>query len=140
MSKEYRYNLSFAELLDRATIIFLKIAASKGGNEAFATEFNDTLHDIQLHLDEKPMTAEMIRGLISLSMVNKFIFDNETYVRDADDNANVDDETLLAKLKESHKANSLRAASKKHIQLQRGGRVDEKLNYGKSSDFWNISF
>ena len=52
----------------------------------------------------------------------------------------ITDEELLPMLKESHKANSLRGEAKRHIQVQRGSRIDKKLNYGRSSGFWNIDF
>jgi len=140
MSKQLKYGLSFAELCDRAQIVTLKVIASKERNEAFEKELDDIYHDIQIHLDEIPMTAEMLRGFTVLNLVNQFIFSNETFVRDVDDNGGVEDSVLLSKLQESHRANSLRASAKKHIQIQRGSRVDLKLNYGKSSNFWNITF
>lgn len=134
------YSLSFAELCDRAQIVTLKITHSKEPNESFEKELDDILHDIQLHLDSKPINSQQVKGLIVLGMVNKFIWDNESFVRDADDNGNVPDEELLARLKLSHKANSLRAAAKKHIQSNRSERVDEKLNYGLENNFWNIKW
>lgn len=135
------YSYSFAELCDRLQIVTLKIIASTGKNESLEKEQGDILHDIQYHLRRTPMNAEMIKAFTVLAFVNKFIFDNETFVRDADSCAEqIDATTLLNKLKASHKANSLRAASKKHIQNQRGERVDEKLNYGKEDGFWNIQY
>lgn len=139
MSKQYRYQYSFAELLDRAGIVLMKIANSPNADTPFHVELKDILHDIQLHLNEKPMTAEMVRGLIVLTQVNFFIWGNEKAVRDADD-GKISDEELIIMLKESHKANSLRGEAKKHIQLQRGSRTDEKLNYGRTAGFWNIKF
>ncbi len=137
----FAYNYSFAELCDRASIVLMKIANSNDTNkEAFEQELRSILHDIQLHINQTPIDAEMIKGIIVLTQVNSFIWGNESFVRDADDNGNVDDETLLSKLKESHKANSLRAAAKKHIQNQRGERVDEKLNYGRDAGMWNIKW
>lgn len=138
MSKELKYGYSFAELLDRATIVAMKIANSKDP-KAFEEELKDILHDIQIHLNEKPMTAEQVKGLIVLTQVNAFIWRNEEAVRDSDD-GKVSDEDLLPMLKKSHQANSLRGEAKKHIQLQRKSRVDEKLNYGKSSGFMNMKF
>lgn len=138
MSKQYRYQYSFAELLDRAGIVLMKIANATDP-KAFEAELKEILHDIQLHLNEKPMTAEMVKGLIVLTQVNFFIWGNEKAVRDADD-GKISDEELLPMLKESHKANSLRGEAKKHIQVQRGSRTDEKLNYGRTAGFWNINF
>lgn len=140
MTIDILYSLSFAELCDRAQIVLMKISHSTEPSEAFEKELNDILHDIQLHLDNKPLDAQQVKGLIVLTQVNSFIWQNESFVRDADDKGGVPDEELLAKLKLSHKANSLRAAAKKHIQNHRLERVDEKLNYGKDADFWNIKF
>lgn len=133
-----KYSYSFAELLDRAGIVIMKIANSKD-SKAFEVELADILNDIQIHLDQKPMNAEQVKALIILTQVNSFIWGNEKAVRDADD-GKITDEELLPMLKESHKANSLRGEAKKHIQIQRGSRTDEKLNYGRTSGFWNIDF
>lgn len=137
---ELKYSYSFSELCDRMQIVLLKIIASQSDYHALENEVKDIMNDIQIHLDNKPMNAEMVKGLMVLGFVNMFIFGNETFVRDAGDNGNVDDVILLARLKDSHKANSLRAEAKKHIQNQRSERVDPKLNYGKSVDFWNIKW
>jgi len=133
-----RYSYSFAELLDRAGIVAMKIANSTDP-KAFEAELSDILSDIQIHLDQKPMDAEQVKALIVLTQVNSFIWRNEQAVRDADD-GKITDEELLPMLKESHKANSLRGEAKKHIQTQRSERTDGKLNYGRSSGFWNIDF
>ena len=135
------YSLSFAELLDRLSIVELRNINSKEPNEKIQEEIKDILHDIDLHLAEKPMSGEQVRGLIILSYVNKFIWDNESSVREEEDCSNQTySHELLEKLKQSHKANSLRAEAKKHIQNQRQERIDEKLNYGKQVDMWNIKF
>lgn len=139
MTLHLKYGYSFAELLDRLQIVILKIINSSERNSALETEVSDIMNDIQIHLQSTPMNAEMIKGLIVLGFVNQFIFNNETEVREAE-NSNISDADLLAKLKETHKANSLRAAAKKHIQSQRGERIDPKLNYGKEDNFWNISW
>ncbi len=138
VDRVFSYSYSFAELCDRLQIVMLKVINSPSQNEALQSEINTILHDIQLHLSQKPMDAEMVKGLVVLGFVNQFIFNNETTVRDADDNGSIDDATLLQTLKKSHRANSLRASAKKHIQNQRGERVDEKLNYGKTEGMWNI--
>ena len=78
-----RYSYSFAELLDRATIVTMKIA-NASDPKAFEQELSDILNDIQIHLNEKPMTAEQVKGLIVLTQVNFFIWGNEKAVRDAD--------------------------------------------------------
>lgn len=132
------YSLSLAELLDRANIVLMKIAHSDKFDNPFQKELIDILHDIQIHLDETPLNAEAVKGLIVLTQVNSFIWQNEEMVRDV--KGDVEDSVLLAKLKESHKANSLRAEAKKHIQNQRNGRIDNKLNYSMSENFWNIHF
>lgn len=134
------YSYSFAELNDRLGICLLKLAACTAPDASLEQEIKGIQTDLDEHLKAIPVNAEQLKGITVLNHVNKFIFDNETYVRDADDNGNVEDAVLLAKLKESHKANSLRAAAKKHIQNQRGERVDLKLNYGKENNFWNIKF
>ena len=58
-----KYSYSFAELLDRANIVTMKIANSFDP-KAFEAELSDILNDIQIHLDEKPMNAEQVKGLI----------------------------------------------------------------------------
>lgn len=134
----FRYSYSFAELCDRASIVIMKIANSIDP-KSFEEELKDILHDIQIHLNEKPMTAEQVKGLIVLTQVNSFIWRNEEAVRDSDD-GKISDEELLPMLKKSHMANSLRGQAKKHIQLQRSQRTDDKLNYNMAKGFWNMSF
>lgn len=131
------YNYSFAELCDRLGIVVLKQINSKEKNLALDAEINEILHDIDLHIKQTPINAEMIKGITVLAYVNKFIFDGETDVREKMDENNPE---LLPKLIATHKANSLRAASKKHIQNQRNERIDPKLNYGNETGLWNITF
>ena len=137
---DVKYSLSFAELCDRAQIVLLKIINSPEPNEALRKELFDILTDVQQHINEKPITAEMLRGIMVLGFVNQFIFSNETIVRDEDFGKKLDDDKLLEVLKKSHKANSLRAEAKKYIQQQRQERQDPKLNYGKNEGMWNIDF
>ena len=137
---DVKYSLSFAELCDRAQIVLLKIINSPKPNEALRKELFDILTDVQQHINEKPITAEMLRGIMVLGFVNQFIFSNETIVRDEDFGKKLDDDKLLEVLKKSHKANSLRAEAKKYIQQQRQERQDPKLNYGKNEGMWNIDF
>lgn len=137
---DVKYSLSFAELCDRAQIVLLKIINSPEPNEALRKELFDILTDVQQHINEKPITAEMLRGIMVLGFVNQFIFSNETIVRDEDFGKKLDDDKLLEVLKKSHKANSLRAEAKKYIQQQRQERQDPKLNYGKDEGMWNIDF
>ena len=118
----------------------LKIINSPEPNEALRKELFDILTDVQQHINEKPITAEMLRGIMVLGFVNQFIFSNETIVRDEDFGKKLDDDKLLEVLKKSHKANSLRAEAKKYIQQQRQERQDPKLNYGKNEGMWNIDF
>lgn len=137
---DVKYSLSFAELCDRGQIVLLKIINSPEPNEALRKELFDILTDVQQHINEKPITAEMLRGIMVLGFVNQFIFSNETIVRDEDFGKKLDDDKLLEVLKKSHKANSLRAEAKKYIQQQRQERQDPKLNYGKDEGMWNIDF
>ena len=137
---DVKYSLSFAELCDRGQIVLLKIINSPEPNEALRKELFDILTDVQQHINEKPITAEMLRGIMVLGFVNQFIFSNETIVRDEDFGKKLDDDKLLEVLKQSHKANSLRAEAKKYIQQQRQERQDPKLNYGKNEGMWNIDF
>ena len=137
---DVKYSLSFAELCDRGQIVLLKIINSPEPNEALRKELFDILTDVQQHINEKPITAEMLRGIMVLGFVNQFIFSNETIVRDEDFGKKLDDDKLLEVLKKSHKANSLRAEAKKYIQQQRQERQDPKLNYGKNEGMWNIDF
>lgn len=137
---DIKYSLSFAELCDRGQIVLLKIINSDNHNEALSKELFDILTDIQQHINEKPITAEMLRGIMVLGFVNNFIFTNESIVRDEDFGSQLEDEKMLEILKKSHKANSLRAEAKKYIQQQRNERQDPKLNYGKNEGMWNIDF
>lgn len=136
MSKQLKYHLSFAELVDR-----LNVAQSKecySGTDKYAQEIQDILHDIQVHLDSGiVVTAEMVRAIVILTQSNSAIWINEDFARLNPDNA--DYEKTAKALTYTHKLNGTRSIAKTWIQKIIGGRTDEKINCVAEKSAWKFS-
>lgn len=137
MSKEYKYNLSFAERIDR-----LNIAQSKecySGSDKYYYEIRDIIHDIQVDLDNGVVvTAEMIRAIVLLTQSNLAIWLNEQSIRDGI--GKMDDKETAQALTYTHRLNGNRSSSKERIQNLIGGRTDPKLNCLAQGTAWMIKW
>jgi hypothetical protein len=125
-----KYAWSFAELVDRLSIVIQKIAHSETEDmrELFAQERDLIIHDIDLYISEGvKMDGKMLSDAMSLQIVNCAIWNGESAGRGDGKEKNYE---------LTHALNSNRAEVKKHISERANGRVDYKLNYGKS--IWNL--
>lgn len=131
MTETRQYQLSFAELCDRLSIVIQKIAFSETEEMklAFVKERDEIVHDINLFIKEglTPITGEMLVRICSLQLINYAIWTNESGGRG-------DGETKNYEL--SHALNANRAEVKKKIQMLCSGRIDHKLNYIKGA--WDL--
>lgn len=120
---ERKYRWSFAELIDRSTIIWQKIihAETDEMRSEFVKERDEIVHDLNLFISEGvKVTGEILVNALALQLVNREIWLNEAAGRGEDGKADYP---------YTHKLNSDRAKIKKNIQNKIGGRVDHKLNF-----------
>lgn len=137
MSKEYRYNLSFAEKVDRICICQSK--ESYSGTDKYQQEIKDILHDIQVDLDNGvKVTAEIIRAIVVLTQSNLAIWLGEDDIRKGQ-STKTDKEKAEA-LTQTHLLNGTRSISKTRIQNLIGGRTDEKIQCIAENSAWNINW
>lgn len=122
MTQERAYNYSFAELIDRLSVITQKeiYEASADKSKSYYEERKNILHDLNVMVSEKPIDAETIHAIMLLQLCNSHIWENESSARGDGENAN---------FLHTHRLNADRAEIKRHIQEMRGGRIDHKLNY-----------
>lgn len=131
-SEKREYVWSFAELLDRLSVITQKIIYSENEDmqAAFKQERDNIVHDIDLYLEEGvKVTGKSIEAIMTLQLVNSHIWENESAFRGDGEKAD---------LIKTHKLNSDRASMKRFLQESCGGRIDYKLNYGLG--IWKYPF
>jgi hypothetical protein len=128
---ERLYKWSFAELLDRVSIVQMKIVFSETEEmrQEFISERDAIVHDLNAFIKEGvEVTGEILVAAMALQMVNHAIWTNESGSRG-------DGEAKNYEL--SHSLNSDRATIKKHISQKANGRIDHKLNYGMGT--WDFA-
>jgi hypothetical protein len=131
-SQVKKYMPSFAELVDRLTIVQQK--ENVNPNPEFAKEIKDILHDIDLDIKNGvTLNADIIRAIVVLTLANQAIWINEDAARGGEGENNL----IL-----THSLNGTRSTSKTKIQNIIGGRVDPKLNCLAADEkpIWNISW
>lgn len=137
MSKDYRYNLSFAEKIDRLNICQSK--ESYSGTDKYANEIKDILHDIQVDLDNGvAITSDMIRAIVVLTQSNLAIWLGEDDIRKGESTKT--DKEIADALKQTHLLNGTRSLSKTRIQNLIGGRTDDKINCLAANSAWKINW
>ncbi len=119
-----KYLPTFAELIDRMTICQLKSIFIPSSKEAYDQEISDIKHDLDQIIKEKDidLTAELIRAVSIVMLSNRYIWENESKVRNSAD----DDESNLLKL--THSINGVRNTAKNVISKELGERVDLKTD------------
>ena len=119
-----KYLPTFAELIDRMTICQLKSIFIPDNKEAYDEEISDIKYDLDQIIKEKniDLTAELIRAVSIVMLSNRYIWENESKVRNSAD----DDESHLLKL--THSINGVRNTAKNVISKELGERVDLKTD------------
>ena len=118
-----KYLPTFAELVDRLSIVTLKSIFIPANKAAYDQEAKDILHDINAIIKEKNivLNAEAIRAIQVIQLANRYIWENESKVR-AEGNQD------LALLKLTHSINGVRNTAKNVLSKQLGERVDLKID------------
>ena len=118
-----KYLPTFAELIDRLSIVQLKFIFIQEHSEEYKHEMNDIIHDINLIIQEKnvQLTGEMIINIMRVQLTNRYIWENETKARSGGDS-----QDKLLKL--THSINGVRNTAKNMISNEIGERVDLKVD------------
>lgn len=118
---------SLSDLVDRLTIVQMKAVFIPEQKDKFLEERAAIEHDIDLIIQEKEITigAAEIHAIIVIMLANRWIWENESKIRNATDK---DHETQLARLKATHAINGVRNAAKNELSAVDGGRLDYKLD------------
>ena len=127
-----KYLPTLSELVDRLSIIQLKEVFIPEHKGEYAQEIQDIVHDIQIELEGKEITGEVIRAIVVLAQMNLHIWHNESEVRKGSGDGN---------LELTHGINGIRNTAKNKIQEIAGGRKDYKIDC-LAADFkdWEISW
>ncbi len=109
------------ELIDRLSIVQLKMIYIPEYTAEYADECNMIKHDIDLLLEEQPLkiNARGIWAILIIMLANRVIWENESKARSDGQEAN---------LKFTHSINGVRNRAKNIIAEMVGGRKDYKID------------
>ena len=129
---ERKYLPTFADLVDRLSIVLLKSIYIPEHRKAYRDEMMLIKHDIQV----LGFDAALIFDIMVLMLSNREIWLNESKAR-----AGGSEQDKL--LKFSHSLNGIRNQAKNRISIVNGGRLDLKIdslaaNLPKEFGNWNI--
>ena len=114
---------TFAELIDRLSIVTLKSVKIPNNKEAYENEAQDIMHDIEEIIIERSvkLTGQMVRAIQIIMLSNEIIWTNESKAR-----AGGSEQDKL--LKFTHSVNGVRNLAKNVISNEMGERIDLKLD------------
>jgi hypothetical protein len=117
-----KYLPTLAELIDRATIVQLKMIFISEHRDEYIAEQQLIEHDIELILKSlPPLGALELRAIAIIMLANRFIWENESKAR-----AGGPEQDKLLKL--THSINGIRNLAKNVIARFENGRLDYKLD------------
>ena len=118
-----KYLPTFAELIDRLAIVQLKYIFIPENSDAYKTEMDDIIHDLNLIIQEKDIkiTGDMIINIMRVMLTNRYIWENESKAR-----LGGNEQDKLLKL--THSINGIRNTAKNVISNEIGERVDLKVD------------
>lgn len=122
-----KYLPTFAELIDRLSIVQLKAIFIPENKEAYEQEIELILHDIDEIMREvdggfdRVVNAKMIRAMLVLMLTNRYIWENESKAR-----LGGSEQDKLLKL--THSINGVRNTAKNVISHEMGERKDLKID------------
>ena len=111
-----KYLPTFAELIDRLSILQLKKMHLSEHREKYTKEIEDILHDIDLIIKEQDLNASVLRAIVVLSQMNVHIWNTEEARGDGDTIRNL---------------NGIRNEAKNKISNE---RIEHKTEYNDISD------
>ena len=124
---ERRYLPTLADLVDRLSIVLQKEVFIPDHREDYRREQEAIIHDIDVILsDRPPIGADQIRAICILQLSNRYVWENETRIRDGSSDEPQD--IQLQRLKMTHAVNGVRNTAKNAISAFDGGRLDYKVD------------
>lgn len=123
---ERKYLPTFAELVDRMTIVQLKAVFIPEHAAEYRAEIALIEHDLDLLLGERleagrPLRGADIRAIAVLMLTNRFIWENESKAR-----AGGSSQDQLLKM--THSVNGVRSTAKNILSTAAGERLDYKVD------------
>ena len=136
-SKERRYLLPLAELIDRLTIDQIKEVSIPENKESYAQEMKKLAHDLDLIIEERELrlSARLIRIITILSQMNLHIWYNK-------DKMQKDPEHYSELLKFAHQLNGIRNQMKNLLLEETGDKEKSAIRTNFNIDGlegWDIS-
>ncbi len=118
-----KYLPTFAELVDRLTIVQLKAIFIPENRQAYIEERKLIEHDLDLIIAEEniQLGPKAIHAIIMLAICNRYIWENESKARQGGP-----EQDKLLKL--THSINGVRNTAKNVLSQQLGDRVDLKID------------
>ena len=118
-----RYLPTLSELVDRLSIVQLKMIFIPEHRDEYEKEREDIEHDIDLILTGMGVgvRAKDVRAILVIMLANRFIWENESKAR-----AGGAEQDKLLKL--THSINGVRNTAKNVLAELEGGRKDYKLD------------
>jgi hypothetical protein len=124
-----KYLPTLSDLVDRLTIVQMKMIFIKDHRSEYVVEREAILHDIDLLLRDLPngLTARAVWAITVVQLANRFVWENETKIRDG--SSDESPEIQLERLKATHAINGVRNSAKNVLaELVAGSRVDYKID------------
>lgn len=128
---ERKYLPTFADLIDRLSIVQLKAIFIPENKDVYEKEIELIMHDIDLILNKQEesitgsnkstVSAKMIRAVMIVMLTNRYIWENESKAR-----LGGTEQDKLLKL--THSINGVRNTAKNVISKELGERVDLKID------------
>jgi len=120
---ERKYLPSLSDLIDRLTIVQLKMIFIPEHREEYVLERDLIEHDIDMILAglDRHIGATELRAIVVLMLANRYIWENESQARSGGS-----DQDKLLKL--THSINGVRNTAKNVIAEMYGGRKDFKID------------
>ena len=119
-----KYLPTFAELIDRMSIVQMKAIFIPEHSEAYKDEIRLILHDIDEIITETPdfrPDAKTIHAILLVMLSNRVVWENESIARQGGSDQD-------ARLKFTHSINGVRNSAKNIIAAKIGGRQDWKID------------
>lgn len=120
---ERKWNPTLGELLDRMSIVSLKITHNKDLREEYAKEMQDLVDDVNVILTnivhKEKVNAEFLKFVIILSQYNTMIWQNESAARG---------DGTGSELYKTHIFNGIRCRAKDFISTYSKERIDPKID------------
>lgn len=119
-----KYLPTFADLVDRMSIVQLKMIFIPENREAYAQELVDIQHDIDILLDGRRLSAKAIHAIQVIMLANRYIWENEARARTTESFVLDGPDVLRA----THSVNGVRNTAKNVLAREMGERVDLKVD------------